>query len=334
VFCEYYDITIKGNWEEKNILRIKETLEDFSTKKNIPVDSLKNLLESGKRKLLEQRSKRIRPLLDDKIILGWNALMNTAYSKAFSATGAMAYKQLAIDNMNFLLQNFSAVNSNEFYHTCKNGIRKYPAFLDDYAFLIQALINLQEITADTKWLIKARAITEFVIGNFSEAETGFFFYTSFGQQDVIVRKKEVYDGAVPSGNSVMAYNLYQLSILFDDKAWKQRSLDIVSLLGKTITRYPSSFGNWACLLLEIIAGTNEISLVGNDFTKLHTDLLQQYLPHRVLMASAMPDPVFSLLADKPVTRSPLIWLCRNFSCMPPVTSIKELIDLINRPRSP
>jgi len=341
LFCEYYNITRKGNWsdgapweEEKNILRVKEELEDFATKKNIASDILKELLESGKKRLLEQRSKRIRPLLDDKIILGWNALMNSACCKAFSATGIIAYKQLAIDNMNFLLQNLCTINSNEFYHTCKNSVRKYPAFLDDYAFLIQALINLQEITADTKWLIKAKAITEFVMENFSEAETSFFYYTPFGQQDVIVRKKEVYDGAVPSGNSVMAYNLYQLSILFDDKDWKKRCFDIVSSLGEAITRYPSSFGNWACLLLEIVSGTNEIALVGNGFTKLHTDLLQQYLPHRVLMASVMPDPDFPLLTNKQVIQCPLIWLCKNFSCMPPVASVKEIIDLINKPLSP
>ena len=341
IFCEYYDITGHGNWEGKNILHLKESLEDFSSRKDISINDLKELLEKGKKKLFKQRSKRIRPQLDDKIILGWNALMNIACSKAFAATGNGQFRQLAVDNMDFLLQKFSIANSNKFHHTWKNNIAKYPAFIDDYAFLIQALIHLQEITADTKWLIKAKSITEFVIENFSEPEimssesfgrqAGLFFYTEKNQQDVIIRKKEAYDGAVPSGNSVMAYNLYHLSILFDKKEWKQRSFNIISSLGKAIISYPTSFGNWVCLLQEMIAGTYEIVLTGNEFAKLHSDLLQQYIPQRVLMASATLNPNFPLLADKPITDPPSIWLCKDFSCQHPVTSIKELIPLINSP---
>ena len=197
---------------------------------------------------MEARGKRVRPLLDDKIILGWNALMNTACSKAFGATGNEIYRQLASDNMQFILSNFADKISPGFHHTWKNGIAKFPAFLEDYAFLIQALLHLQEVTGDTKWIIKAKEITEFVIENFSDEETPFFFYTPAGQQDVIIRKKEVYDGAVPSGNSVMAYNLYHLSILCDKREWGKRSLDMILSLNTAIIRYPTSFGNWACLL--------------------------------------------------------------------------------------
>ena len=332
IFCEYYDVTEKGNWEHSNILRVKKSIKDFAAEKNIVVDELKKILEAGREKLLQKRNERIRPSLDDKIILSWNALMNTACSKAFGATGNEAYRQLAIENMAFLLQNFTAGNANEFHHTWKNNIAKYPAFLDDYAFLIQALIHLQEITADTKWLVKAKLITAFVIENFSEPDTGFFFYTPSGQTDVIVRKKEVYDGAVPSGNSIMAYNLHHLSILFDKKEWEQRSADMISSLGRAITRYPISFGNWACLFQEIITTTNEIALIGNDFATLHTELLHQYIPHRVLMASKTVDSTFPLLAKKPVKNTPAIYLCRSYTCLNPVFSAKDLMLLINRPQ--
>jgi uncharacterized protein YyaL (SSP411 family) len=146
---------------------------------------------------------------------------------------------------------------------------------------------------------------------------------------VIVRKKEVYDGAVPSGNSVMAYNLWQLSILFDNNVWKQRSLDMVSSLGRAITRYPTSFANWACLLQEIIEGTNEIALIGDDFSTEHTRMLAEYIPHRVIMASNIPDTAFPLLAGKPAALTTVIYLCRNYTCLNPVFSAKELILLIN-----
>ena len=331
LFCEYYDITEKGNWEHTNILRVKKTVADFAAEKNIPATELKKIIKTGREKLLQKRNERIRPLLDDKIILGWNALMNTACSKAFTATGIEMYRQLAIDNIQFLLENFKGEKANEFHHTWKNDKAKYPAFLDDYAFLIQALIHLQEITADTKWLLQAKSITEFVMENFSEPDTGFFFYTPAGQADLIVRKKEVYDGAVPSGNSVMANNLHQLSILFDKKEWKQRCSDMTSSLGNAITRYPTSFGNWACLLQEIIAGTNEIALIGNNFSGLLTELLGEYIPHRVIMASHAANPGLPLLANKPMTKNPAIYLCRNYTCLNPVFSAKELMLLINKP---
>ncbi len=329
IFCDYYDVTENGNWEHSNILRVKKPLEIFAIENKIAVDELKLTLQKGREQLLQERSKRIRPQLDDKIILGWNALMNTACSKAFAATGNDAYRQLAIDNMQFLLKAFAINNSVEFHHTWKNDTAKYPAFLDDYAYLVQALIHLQEITTDTNWLAKAKEITEYVIQNFSEEETSFFYYTPASQKDVIVRKKEVYDGAVPSGNSVMGYNMWQLSLLTDNKTWQQRSLDMVASLGKAITRYPTSFGNWACLLLEIINGTNELVVMGKDITNVHTELLAAYIPHRVLMATVTDNNEWPLLAGKTVTDTTAIYLCRNYTCLNPVFSAKELILLIN-----
>jgi len=334
IFCDYYDITANGNWEHTSILRVKKPLKVFAAEKKMNPDELKKILGEGIKKLLGQRSKRIRPLLDDKIILGWNALMNTAASKAFAATGTEEYRRLAINNMQFLLSAFTAGHPHEFHHTWKNDVAKYPAFLDDYAFLIEALLHLQEITADSQWLEKAKSICEGVQQNFKEQGTPYFFYTPSGQQDVIVRKKEVNDGAVPSGNSVMAYNLYRLGILLDRPEWKQQSLDMTASLGNAITRYPTSFGNWACLLHEIVEGTNEIAILGNGFSDLHSEILSIYIPNRVLMASALPDSRFPLLAGKAASTPPSAWLCRNYSCQLPVFSAKDLISLINRAKKP
>ncbi|MGQ0740481.1 MAG: thioredoxin domain-containing protein [Bacteroidota bacterium] len=330
IFCAYYDITEQGNWEHTNILRVKKPVEIFASEKKLNTAEIKKILETGRKKLLEHRSKRIRPLLDDKILLGWNALMNTAASKAFAATGKEDYRQLAVRNMQFLLSAFAAGSPDGFHHTWKNNVAKYPAFLDDYAFLVEALLHLQEITADSRWLDKAKTICEQVQQNFKEEGTPFFFYTPAGQQDVIVRKKEVYDGAVPSGNSVMAYNLHRLGILLDDREWRQQALDMAASLGNAIIRYPSSFGNWACLLQEIIEGTNEIAVLGNDFSGLHSGIISEYIPYRVLMAAFEPDLRYPLLAGKASAGKPSAWLCRNYTCRLPVFSAKDLISLINR----
>ncbi len=330
IFCDYYDVTTGGNWEHTNILWVRKSSVNFAAEKGISEEELLKTLDRCKEKLMLVRSKRIRPLLDDKIILGWNALMNTACSKAYAATGVENYRQLAIENMNFLLQHFTANNTNELHHTWKNNQAKYPAFLDDYAFLIEALLYLQEITGDTKWIDSAKSVMEYVITHFSEQETGFFYYTKSGQKDVIVRKKEVYDGAVPSGNSVMAKNLWQLSILFDKPEWRQRSTDMTASLGNAIVRYPTSFGNWAGVLLEFVTGINEIAIIGEEADQLRSQVLQEYIPQRVIMSTSSAAKDYPLLAGKPVSDKTSIYLCRSYTCQHPVFSVNELMLLINK----
>jgi uncharacterized protein len=336
IFCAYYDVTENGNWEHTNILRVKKVLAIFAIENGLTVEELKSIVEKGRNRLLAQREKRIRPSLDDKIILGWNALMNTALSKAFAATKQEQYRQLAVRNMNFLIDRFSTEQENDpivigFQHCWKNDKAKYPAFLDDYAYLIEAMLHLQEITADTVWLSKAGEITDYVISQFSEEGTGFFYYTPDGQDDIIIRKKEVYDGAVPSGNSVMAYNLWRLSILLDRSDWRQRSMDMLAALGNAITRHPSSFGYWASLLQEVVDGTNEIVIIGEGYGQLAEEILSCYIPHRVLMGASQENPKFPLLAAKTgMGEKVAIYLCRNYTCASPVFSAEGLTSLINK----
>lgn len=329
LFCDYYDVTIKGNWEGKNILRVKQSEEDFAATRDMEVEALRKILQNNREQLLQHRNTRVRPSLDDKIILGWNALMNTAYCKAFGATGIESYRQQAIANMEFLLKHLATGEGRELHHTWKDDQAKFPAFLDDYAFLIQALIHLQEITGNTGWLEKAKDLAEFVIDEFSEAGTGLFFYTKTGQEDVIVRKKEVYDGAVPSGNSVMAGNLHYLSIVFDRRDWEERSLQMLSSLGKAVISYPTSFGNWNGHLLQRIAGTTEIAIMGKETGSMRSKVLQYFLPHRVIMSATAENQFFPLLAGKKVTDQASVYVCRNFACLQPVTSFEEVISLID-----
>ena len=333
IFCMYYDITSNGNWEGKNILRVKHSLEEFAADNAMDIKILKETLKRGGKILLQERDKRVLPGLDDKIILGWNALMNTACSKAFAATGNDAYRELAIANMKFLLRHHAGRQGKEFHHTWKNGQAKFPAFLDDYAFLIQALIHLQEITADLHWLEEAKELAGFVIVNFSEEDTGFFFYTREGQHDVIVRKKEVYDGATPSGNSVMAGNLHYLSIVFDRSDWAIRSSEMVKRLGKAIFSHPTSFGYWAAQFLERVVGTSEIAVIGKATKGIHEEILRYYIPNRVIMVSAIENQLFPFLAGKKATDPPSVYVCKNFACLQPVISVKEVIALINSTNS-
>jgi len=326
LFCAYYDITEKGNWEGNNILHVPVVAATFAPAHGVTEEVLEEKLAAGRAKLLQHRAGRVRPGLDDKILLGWNALMNTACSKAFAATGHERYRELAITNMRFLLREFA--NGALFFHTWKKNTARHPAFLDDCAYLIQALVHLQEITGEAAWLTEAKRITEQVIHDFGENATGFFFFTGSTQEDVIVRKKEIYDGATPSGNSVMAGNLLYLSSVFDNGDWRRRAATMVYSLRSVTTRYPTSFGGWANLFLLLARGIREIVVTGKNFPFVHFDILHNFMPGAVLQLSAYPGPEFPLLKGKEFTDFPLIYLCENYACKAPVASLSELTQLI------
>ena len=330
IFAHFFGMKPGGNWEGENILWRKKEERIFCNEQNVSEEKLQKIIHKGKKLLLEKRHERVRPQTDDKIILGWNALMNTALSKAFAATGNESFRQLAIDNMQFLLNKFSNKNGGGFFHSWKNNVAKQPAFLDDYAFLIQALIQLQETTGNTDYLEKARILVDYVIENFSDTASDFFFYTSASQTDVIVRKKEVYDGAQPSGNAVMAENMHRLGLYVDKGEWKEKCSNMINSLGNAIVRYPTSFGVWACLLMELTVGTNEIVIISDEPHPVLTQALKEYIPHKIIMSGIGGSNSFPLLSGKEKTDKTSIFLCQNYSCEIPVSSVDALIALIKR----
>lgn len=329
LFSAYYDIRPGGNWEGKSIPRVRIPPSKFAETNGISEEKLTGLLKAGREKLLKMREQRVRPQLDDKILLGWNALMNSALSRAFMATGEASFRELALKNMDFMLSRFSTGQGIELHHTWKAGRGTHPAFLDDYAYLIQALILLQEITGDRGWLMKATELVELVESLFGEPETGFFFYTRADQADIILRKKEIYDGAVPAGNSVMATCLYQLSILLDRGEWQERAATMVSSMARIISQYPTSFGVWASLMMEFVTGSLEVAVVGKDSEELSAKIHELFLPYKVFMRSDSGADEFPLLAGKASTGKPFIYLCKNYSCRQPVDSISRFMSLIN-----
>lgn len=328
IFCEFFDITENGNWEHTNILWVQQPIHAFAAEKGINETELSKRLELCKSKLLAGRSRRVRPLLDDKILLGWNALMNTACCKAYAATGVNEYKEIAIKNAAFLEASFADDTSGQWLHTYKNGISKYPAFLDDYAYLASAYIHLQEITGNAEYLHKAKKLALITEENFLEVNSGFFLFTSKTQKDVIVRKKEVYDGATPSGNSAMAINLHYLGIVYDEPKWIEQAQNMAWQLENLITRYPSSFGNWACLVQEIVYGVPEIAITGDKALDILPQVLAEYIPVKVVQAATFPDEDFPLLRGKSFDGPSLIYVCKDYSCKKPIQNVKEIKTLL------
>ena len=320
LFCSYYGVTDKGNWEEKNILTRPEGPD--------PTPAEQERLDQARSRLLEHRSHRVRPALDDKVLLGWNALMNIACSKAYGALGTEEYKDRAIANMDYCRKRLKGEGLYYYYHSYKDGQAKFPAFLDDYACLIAALLQLQEITGDTGYLMEAKNLLEFVLNNFSEEETGFFFFTHRDQQDLIVRKKEIYDGATPSGNSMMAFNLLYLSAIFNEPGWSERARRMAAALHRPVTGYPGSFGVWATLYMAFTYNIPEVVITGRRLEYARKEFLEQFIPYRVFQSASEENTQFPLLSGRSAGDAPLIFLCKNYTCQLPVTEVPTLVRLL------
>lgn len=324
LFCKYYQVSEGGNWEHTNILWVSSSSTDFANEHQLDAASFQDLLDRSKKILFDARAKRIRPALDDKILLGWNALMNTAYSKAYAALGLTEFKERAIAHMAFMEQKFQQADGS-WRHTYKAGIAKQPAFLDDYAYLIQAMIHLQEITGKGTYLIKAKDLTDLLLLHFSETATGFFYFTHNQQSDVIVRKKEVYDGATPSGNAVMASNLLYLAKVFDKQDWGDLAIKITSTLQESIIKYPGSFGIWASLLQLLNYGVVEIAITGREFENNLTAVMKRYLPNKIIQSGETNSRNFPLLIGRETDVPVAFYICKNYTCLRPFFNIVDFL---------
>jgi uncharacterized protein YyaL (SSP411 family) len=317
LFNRYYGVSESGNWEGKNILT-------HGPGEHIDSSVEGHRLREARLRLLGHRGLRVRPALDDKVLLGWNALMNVALSKAYEALGDETYRERAITNMRFLQSHFKGEGIHFYYHTWKESAR-FPAFLDDYAALIAALIRLQEITGDTEYLTEAAGVLRYVIANFGEPDGVFFYYTHRDQADLVMRKREIYDGATPSGNSLMASNLLYLSVVFNEPGWAERTVRMTTALNRVVTSYPGSFGGWATIFQALTYTIPEIVITGWQPENARKELLTHLIPYRVFQSAREENTQFPLLQDRPVGRETLIFLCKEYTCQLPVNEVATAI---------
>lgn len=247
-------------------------------------------------KLISERNNRVHPAIDDKIILSWNALLLNTICNAAATLQDQMYVDRAIVLYEFIVNKFTEDGTN-FFHTYKQGEKKQIAFLDDYAFLIKACIILQEITGNEKYIEKAKLLTEFVLENFKSAENVLLYYTGINQKDVIIRKIEIYDSAIPSGNSVMADNLLYLSRLFDKIEWEKIAQSMFSAIKHLTEKYPSTFAVWASSMLKQHRGLKEIVITGQELQQLRAEVLKYFIPEMVFQSSNV-EKKYPLLKSK------------------------------------
>ncbi len=325
IMADWFDVTNEGNWEEVNILRTKKSLDAWRSEHGLSEEEASNKIKQSVYLLLSARNKRIRPGTDDKVILGWNALFNHALVKAAMAFEEPKWLELAELNMQLLLNVFQTDGDIAWLHTFKQDEAKYPAFLDDLAYLVQALIALYEPTGKLSYLEKARTIIAYLQANYVDEEGVFFYFTHAYQSDILVRKKDIYDGAMPSGNAIMALNLYKASILLGEENWKQQSLKMLDRVKEGVLKYPNSFGIWANLMLEMVQGTHEILVLGGKSIEEGGALMKAYIPNKVVMLSTEILDQYPLLKHKTLGEQTTFYVCRDYTCQLPVFSLEEVL---------
>ncbi len=252
VYCDYFGITSEGNWEEKkNIPDINFGAKNVNERSQSANEQFSPKIQFLNSQLLQAREKRVRPATDDKILTSWNALMAKGFIDAYKAFGEERYLFSAKRNIDFLLKNVCTEN-NSLFRNYKNGKATIFAFLDDYAFLISALIEYYQVSFEESYLQKANELTKYVEEHFFDQQTGMYFYTDKQYANLIARKMEVSDNVIPSSNSEMAKNLFLLGLYFEEKNYEEKSVQLVKNVMDDMKKNPNYYSNWAqALILHI-----------------------------------------------------------------------------------
>lgn len=326
LFIRYFNVTANGNWEEEhtNVLFIDMDADKLAEESGFTMLEWGSYLKEIKKQLFEYREQRIRPALDDKILLSWNAMLLKAHLDAYNVFNQDEYLKTALKNASFISKRLHHPDGWMLRHISEKN-DSIDAFLDDYAFYIEALIALYEVTFDEKWIYEAKRWAHYVVDNFYEEGASAFYYTSQAAEKLISRKFEIMDDVIPSSNSMLIRQLSKLGLIFDENEFMSLSNQILANVVPQIKSYGSTFSNWAIQLLEEVVGVYEIALTGEGYENMQKELNRHYIPNKILMGGT--SGTLPLLENR-IGKDATAYVCQNKSCSLPVSSTSELIKLI------
>ena len=334
LFASYYDVSEGGNWEGKNILHVPRPPETVARLNNMTVQELEARLAPLREKLLAARALREPPGLDDKILTAWNGLIMASLAKGAVVLNEDKYAVAAGRSADFVLQHLR--KDGRLLRTYREGRAHITAFLSDYAFFIEGLLNLYEATFEAKWLRAAFELNQTLITHYHDEEGGGFFYTADDAEKLLVRSKDLGDGAVPSGNSVQLLNMYRLALLSGRDDWRQMADRMLDTLGARAGERPLGYERFLCAVDFQLSGPREIALVGPADDPVTRALVRaaygEFGPHKVvvLLDPASPDAGWltqnmPLLKGKAMIEGkPTAYVCRDYACRAPVDTPEAL----------
>jgi uncharacterized protein YyaL (SSP411 family) len=282
--------------------------------------------DAWRERLYEVRTRRVWPGLDDKRLTSWNALMIGALADSGAALERDDYLDAARGTADFVLRDLRD-SGGRLLRTWKDGQAKLNAYLEDHAFLLEALISLYEATFEPRWFAEARALADTMIERFADDQNGGFFETSSDHEQLVARRKDLEDHPIPAGNSSAAYGLLRLAALTGDHAYAERAESVLRLLHELAPKHPQAFGHLLQALDFRLAQVKEVALVGDELRPLERVVRHGFRPHLVV-AGGEPDGVPLLEGRDPVDGRPTAYVCEQFTCKAPVTEPGELEALL------
>ncbi|HET9494243.1 MAG TPA: thioredoxin domain-containing protein [Chloroflexia bacterium] len=336
-----YDVTERGNFEGRNILHLELSPEEFAAAEGLDPGDVSGRVTAARKKLYEARAQRAWPGRDDKVLVAWNGLMLRALSEAGIVLERDDYLHAARQNAEFVTTRLVAPSDGgppRLYRTFKDGRAHINAFAEDYAAYANGLISLYEATFDTRWVALARRYAGTLVEHFWDERGGFFTTGDFHEQ-LVARPKELYDNAVPSGNSEAAEALLRLYLLTAEPDYEKYSVESMRPLLDVVRRAPAAFGRLLSALDFYLSSPAEIALVGTvtseEIRSMMRAIWGPYVPNKVVAGREPEDEeaarVVPLLADRPQVRGmPTAYVCRNYICEAPTTDPAEVARQITR----
>ena len=329
LMADYFGIEREGKWEQgKNILVRTESNETFARRNNLSETELEKLVEKSRQKLFDRRSYRIRPSTDDKMLADWNAMLIAGLVDAYEAFEDSRLLKLAETIAQASEKNFfTESKSNFMFHAYKNGEAKIPGFLDDYAFMAQAMFRLYEVTFNEAWLEKSRNLIDYAIKHFYDDDSGFFFFTHKEHSNLAARKNDFLDNVTPSGNSVIFNLMYRLFMVFENEDYLEKCRKAMKQIVPVMTKSSIAFSNWAVLLMRMVYPSYITAITGDEAMEKRKAFLKRFLPH-VSFAGSKESSTVPVLKGRHKSHQTLIHVCREHECLLPVDESKKALELL------
>jgi len=331
-FCYVYDVTASGNFEGHNILNLPKTIAQCASLRGWDLNELKDELAESRTALLAVRDQRVRPGKDDKILVSWNALMIDSMARASGILRESRYLDAATAAAEFILNEMRRADG-RLPHSWRNGEAKFDAYLDDYSYLINALVSLYEASFDERWIDEAVQLADLVIAHFSDTAAGGFFFTADDHEQLIARNKDMHDSSVPSGNAMSATALLRLGKLTGRSDYLEAARSALEAAVGVMRQSPTAAGQMLIAADMFFGPLKEIAILGTsveEVLQIASGLNRRYVPNRVVAARTKDAKTGATHLDlmfqgkQVVDGSAAVFVCEEFACQAPVSGMEQL----------
>jgi len=332
VFCDCYDVTVNGNWEGSNILNLSRPLKESAANWELSIEELASSLNQCREKLYAVREQRIKPGRDEKILVSWNGMMISAMAMAGAILNEPNYVQAAVDAARFAVSTIRDENG-KLLHSYKDGQARFAAYLDDFACLIDGLVELYQTSGDEQWLAASLELADDMVDRFHDADQGGFYYTANDHEKLIARTKDNQDNAVPSGNGMASTALLKLARLCGRDDLEQIALGTLNSISGLLVDHPRAVGQ-SLLALDFAIGPaaeiviTEPSTDGNgvQFQEVQREIQQRFLPNKVIAHRQDGAKIVQQLLEGKTSDRSLAYVCERGACQVPAESLEILTE--------